>query len=200
MQWRDTLVAIRIPSDSASTHIVERYQVEPSKTVRIVNIKTYCGLPVVNPINECSEADIDCEVCIASVEKQQAYWEQFWTGAEGIHIIKILAGYNKLEAVQKQTAQDVDALYRNVKTLDDLLINCLQHRQPVFTLELPDNVLLKLVDYGSVGELLLAFKLSDDTRQSLKEKLGKDGIALIGSRLISKGLIKVNDPIFYRKW
>lgn len=81
-----------------------------------------------------------------------------------------------------------------------MLQDCLKHTQPVFTLELPDEVLLKLIDYGSVGEVLLGFKMSEETRQRLLTELGKEGFALLGSRLISRGFLKANDPIFNRKW
>jgi len=67
-------------------------------------------------------------------------------------------------------------------------------------LELPDEILLKLIDYGSAGEVLLAFKMSDETRQLLQTTLGKEGFSLLGSRLISKGLLKAYDPIFNDKW
>jgi len=76
----------------------------------------------------------------------------------------------------------------------------MKHNQPVFTLELPDEVLLKLMDFGSVGEILFCFKVNDESRNNLQTRLGKEGFALLGSRLISKGLLKATDPIFNRRW
>ena len=96
--------------------------------------------------------------------------------------------------------EEPEAVIRQAQAFNDLLQDCLKHHHPVFTLELPDEILLKLLDYGSVGEILLGFKMSEETRQDLQTKLGKEGFALLGSRLITKGLLKANDPIFNRKW
>lgn len=87
-----------------------------------------------------------------------------------------------------------------MQAFNTLLQNCLKHTQPVFTLELPDDILLKLLDYGCVGEILLCLKMEEETRQQLKSRLGKDGFALLCSRLITRGFLKANDLIFSQKW
>jgi hypothetical protein len=201
MEWNAYLVAIRLASDAARVHIIERHYLEPpAAAYRYVSIKACCGVEVTAPFDECQREEIDCEVCIMKVEKQQAYWKQFWAGWEGKRIIKILTGMDKLEEEWRESHRQTEALLREAQAFQDLLQDCLKHHQPVFTLELPDEVLLKLMDFGSVGEILFCFKLNDETRQKLQITLGKEGFALLGSRLINKGLLKANDPIFNRRW
>jgi hypothetical protein len=201
MEWNAHLVAIRLASDAARVHIIERHYLEPNgATYRYVNIKPYCGVELTTPYDECQQAEINCETCIMKVEKQQAYWKQFWTGWEGKKIIKILTGMDKLEEEWRESRRQTEAFLREAQAFQDLLHDCLKHHQPVFTLELPDEVLLKLMDFGSVGEILFCFKVNDESRNNLQTLLGKEGFALLGSRLISKGLLKANDPIFNRRW
>ena len=196
MEWDSRYAAIRLNTDGASVHIVER----PYIGDRYVKTKTYCGHEISLPIDECNQEHIDCQSCIEVLEKQQAFWKEFWSGADGQTVIKILSGYNRKEKKLKEIGRKIDALTCEVQELNNLIENCMQHHQPVFTLELPDEVLLKLADYGSVGEVLLAFKMSDETRKQLQTTLGKEGFVLLGSRLISKGVLKSNDPIFNHKW
>lgn len=201
MEWDAHLTAIRPASDAAKVHIIERRYLEPQNTAwRYASIKTYCGIELAAPFDECQQEDIDCETCVTKVEEQQAYWKKFWAGPEGTKIYRLLSGMDKREKEWRESAQRTEAVIREARALNDLIQDCLKHYQPVFTLELPDEVLLKLLDYGSVGEILLGFKMSEETRQALQTKLGKEGFALLGSRLITKGLLKANDPIFNRKW
>lgn len=201
MEWNAYLVAIRLASDAARVHIIERRYLEPTRaTYQYTNIKTCCGVELTTPYNECQHEEVNCETCVAKLEKQQAYWKQFWSGWEGKRIIKILTGMDKLEAEWRESRRQTEALLQRVKAFHDLLQDCMKHHQPVFTLELPDEVLLKLMDFGSVGEILFCFKLNDETRQKLQTTLGKEGFALLGSRLISKGLLNATDPIFNRRW
>jgi hypothetical protein len=201
MEWNTYLVAIRLASDAARVHIIERRYLEPQNTAwRYASIKTYCGIELAAPFGECQQEDIDCETCVTKVEEQQAYWKKFWAGPEGKKIYRILSGMDKREKEWRESAQRTEAVIREAQAFNDLIQDCLKHHQPVFTLELPDEVLLKLLDYGSVGEILLGFKMSEETRQVLQTKLGKEGFALLGSRLITKGLPKATDPIFNRRW
>lgn len=134
-----------------------------------------------------------------NAEKQQAYCKEFWAGPEG-KIFRILSGLDKREKEWRESAKSTEAVIREAQAFNNLLQTCLKHHQPVFTLELPDEILLKLLDFGSVGEILFCFKLDDEIRQQLHTKLGKEGFNLLGSRLITKGLLKANDPIFNRRW
>jgi hypothetical protein len=201
MERKEHLVAIRLASDAARVHIIERSYLEPTGAAyRYTNIKTCCGVELTTPYNECQQEEIDCDSCVAKVEQQQAYWRKLWTGWEGKKIIKILTGMDKLEEEWRESRRQTEAFLREAQAFQDLLHDCLKHHQPVFTLELPDEVLLKLIDFGSVGEILFCFKVNDENRDKLQTLLGKEGFALLGSRLISKGLLKANDPIFNRKW
>lgn len=201
MEWKEHLVAIRLASDAARVHIIERSYLEPTGAAyRYTNIKTFCGVELTSRYDECQQAEINCETCVAKVEKQQAYWKQFWAGWEGKMVIDSLTGMNELREEWRESRRQTEAFLRKAQAFQDLLQDCLKHHQPVFTLELPDEVLLKLIDFGSVGEILFCFKLNDETRQKLQTTLGKEGFALLGSRLISKGLLKAHDPIFNRKW
>lgn len=105
---------------------------------------------------------------------------------------------DKVEAEWREIHRETEVFLREVQAFHDLLEGCMKYHQPVFTLELPDDVLLKLMDFGSVGEILFCFKLNDETRQKLQITLGKEGFALLGSRLITRGLLTANDPIFSR--
>ena len=198
MEWNEHLVAIRLASDAARVHIIERRYLEPTGAAyQYTNIKTYCGVELTIPFDECQQEEINCETCVAKVEKQQAYWKQFWTGWEGK---KIISRMDKLEEEWRESCRQTEAFLREAQAFQDLLHDCLKHHQPVFTLELPDEVLLKLIDFGSVGEILFCFKVNDENRDKLQTTLGKEGFALLGSRLISKGLLKATDPIFNRRW
>jgi hypothetical protein len=198
MEWNANLAAICFLS-SKTVHIIDRHHIDKQPSVlRDVNAKTYCGVSIGEAYQECGEANIDCETCVEKVEYQQDYWKKFWSSAEGIRVFKILTGLNRIEEEQRESSRKTDAFIREAQEFNKLLQDCLKHTEPVFTLELPDDVLLKLIDYGSVGEVLLAFKMSEDTHEMLKTELGKTGYALLGSRLISKGFLKANDPIFSR--
>jgi hypothetical protein len=201
MEWKEHLVAIRLASDAARVHIIERRYLEPTGAAyQYTHIKACCGVELTNPYDECQQEEINCETCVTKLEQQQAYWKKFWGGWEGKKIIKILTGMDKLEEEWRENRRQTEAVLREAQAFHDFLEACLKHHQPVFTLELPDEVLLKLMDFGSVGEILFCFKLNDETRQKLQTTLGKEGFALLGSRLISKGLLKDNDPIFNRRW
>lgn len=201
MEWKEHLVAIRLASDAAQVHIIERRYLEPTGAAyRYTHIKTCCGVELTSRYDECQQEDVSCETCVANVENQQAYWKQFWTGWEGKKIIKIFTGMDKLEEEWRESRRQTEAFLRKAQAFQDLLQDCLKHHQPVFTLELPDEVLLKLIDFGSVGEILFCFKVNDESRDKLQTLLGKEGFALLGSRLISKGLLKATDPIFNRRW
>ena len=201
MEWRSSLAAVCIPSSQASVHIIDRDRIEShTSAFRYIDIKTYCGIPLATPYLECSESDINCEACVSAVEKQQAYWKEFWASSEGKRIIDILTGFDKIREEWEESHRRTEAVLRRAEEFNKLLDDCLKHTQPIFTLELPDDVLLKLVDYGSVGEILLAFKLDEETRKSLQLRLGKEGFALVGSRLVTRGLLKYNDPIFSSRW
>ncbi|MBZ0284996.1 MAG: hypothetical protein K8L97_29945 [Anaerolineae bacterium] len=201
MEWNAYLVAIRLASDAGQVHIIERHYLEPTGAAyRYVNIKTCCGVELTTPFDECQQEDINCETCVAKIEKQQAYWRKFWSGWEGKKIIKIFTGMDRLEEEWRDSHRQTEALLQRVQAFHNLLQDCMKHHQPVFTLELPDEVLLKLMDFGSVGEILLCFKVDDESRNNLQTRLGKEGFALLGSRLISKGLLKATDPIFNRRW
>ena len=199
MECHPNLAAVRIPSSQASVHIVERHFIEPGIT-RYINIMTYCGIPLATPHLECSASDIDCEAYVSSVEKQQAFWKAFWASSDGKHVFDILTGFDKVKTEREEHHRRAEAFIREAEEFNRLVEACLKHTQPVFTLELPDEVLLKLVDYGSVGEVLLAFKLDEKTRRSLQLTLGKERFALVGSRLVTGGLLKFNDPIFNSRW
>ncbi len=199
MKWGNGLAAIRLTS-SDGVHIADESPVHPPSNRYLVNVKTRCGLLIEKPFEECTEDDVDCDACIAESERIQTYWREFYASPEGINVIKILSGYDKIEREREAEHRRVDAFIREMEAFNHMLESCLKHKQPVFTLELPDDILLKLLDYGCVGEVLLAFKWKDETRQSLKDRVGKEGFALLGSRLISKGLLRANDPIFNTKW
>lgn len=218
MEWRPTLAAIRISSVPTDTvvHVVERdkvetylkrsapllYKVSPGN-YSYSKVQVYCGLEVdlsiLNAQCEREGTDVNCEQCVAGVEKQQAFWDQFWRSAEGIQVIKILTGFSRIEQEFEESNRRFEAFYRSAMEFNDLLNSCLKHKEPVFTLELPDEILLKLINYSCVGEVLLAFKLDAESRQILETEVGGVGFALLGSRLISKGYLKSNDPIF-RNW
>ncbi len=117
-------------------------------------------------------------------EKQRAYWESFWSSQEGQSVIEILSGYDKIEREWEKNRRRTNGVIREMQVFNNLLQECLKHVQPVFILNLPDEFLLKLADYGSIGEILLCLKIEEETRQHLKVRLGKDGIALLCSRLI----------------
>ncbi len=199
MKWNPNLAAVCIPFSQASVHIVERHFIEPGIT-RYINIKTYCGIPLTTPYLECSESDVNCEACVSDVEKQQAFWDAFWSSSEGRHVMDILTGFDKVKKEWEENHRRAEAFIHQAQEFNRLVEACLKHTQPVFTLELPDEILLKLVDYGSVGEVLLAFKLNEETRKSLQLTLGKEGFALVGSRLVTRGFLKFNDPIFNSRW
>lgn len=213
MKWRPTLAAIQISSAFTDTvvHVVDRYQVDtylrrpPHQHHYSVHgkVQTYCGCEVdlrnLDARCERQETDVNCEQCMAQVEKRQAFWDQFWRSPEGVEAIKILTGYNRLEQKQREMESQIEALLREVTALNNLITSCLAHKEPVFILELPDEVLLKLADYKSVGEVLLLFKLDVESRQRLETELGKVGFSLLGSRLLSKGYLKPTDPVF-RNW
>lgn len=201
MEWKEHLVAIRLASDAARVHIIERHYLEPTGAAyRYTNIKTCCGIELTTPYDECQQAEINCETCVAKLEKQQAYWKQFWAGWQGKMVIDSLTGMNELREEWRESRRQTEAFLQRAQAFQDLLQDCLKHHQPVFTLELPDEVLLKLIDFGSVGEILFCFKVNDESRDKLQTLLGKEGFALLGSRLISKGLLKATDPIFNRRW
>ncbi|MCB9451456.1 MAG: hypothetical protein H6672_08450 [Anaerolineaceae bacterium] len=201
MEWKEHLVAIRLASDAARVHIIERHYLEPTGAAyQYTNIKTYCGVELTTPYDECQQAEINCETCVAKVEKQQAYWKNFWAGWQGKMVIDSLTGMNELREEWRESRRQTEAFLQRAQAFQDLLHDCLKHHQPVFTLELPDEVLLKLIDFGSVGEILFCFKVNDESRDKIQTLLGKEGFALLGSRLISKGLLKATDPIFNRRW
>lgn len=198
MEWNTGLAAIRFVL-SETVHIVNRHDLEKPLTGRAyIRIKTYCELAIVEDYKECSETTIDCETCLEKLTYQQDYWRKFWSSAQGVMVFKMLTGLDKREKALQELARKIDAFEQEVNEFNQLLQSCLKHTEPVFTLELPDEVLLKLLNYGSVGEVLLAFKMSDATRQMLEQELGKAGYALLGSRLISRGFLKANDPLFRR--
>lgn len=201
MEWNLHLAAIRLASDATRVHIIERRYLEPQNTAwRYASTKTYCGIELNTSLDECQQEEIDCETCVTKVEERQAYWKKFWAGPEGTKIYRILSGMDKREKEWRESARRTEAVIRQAQAFNDLLQDCLKHHQPVFTLELPDEILLKLLDYGSVGEILFCFKVDDESRNNLQTRLGKEGFALLGSRLISKGLLKATDPIFNRRW
>lgn len=181
-------------------HVIDRWDVERSDRPYDLEVKTYCGckvdLRIFDAQCERKETDVNCDLCVAEVERQQASWNELWSSPKGIRVIKILTGYDKIERQQAELDRQIQALIRSTEEFNDLLTSCLKHKEPVFTLELPDEILLKLVSYSCVGEVLLAFKMDADTRQNLEAKLGKVGFNLLGSRMISKGYLKANDPIF----
>jgi hypothetical protein len=73
------LVAIRLASDAARVHIIERRYLEPPKTTgRYSSIKTCCGVELTTPFDEWQQEDIYCETCVAKVEKQQTYLRLSW--------------------------------------------------------------------------------------------------------------------------
>jgi hypothetical protein len=86
---------------------------------------------------------------------------------------------DKLREEWRESHRRTEAFLRKAQAFQDLLQDCLKHHQPVFTLELPDEVLLKLMDFGSVGEILFCFKVDDESRNNLQTRLGKEGIALL---------------------
>jgi hypothetical protein len=198
MEWNDHLAAIRLLS-SQTVHIVERHCIDKTSS-RFYQVipRTVCEIPIAEPFDELNSVNVDCETCVAKVEYQQAYWKEFWSSAEGMKVFKILTGQNRIEEERKKLVREIDAFIRETQEFTKLLDECLKHTEPVFTLELPDDVLLKLIDFGCVGEVLLVFKLNEDTHEMLKAELGKSGYALLGSRLISRGLLKPNDPILQR--
>ncbi|MEO8609310.1 MAG: hypothetical protein ABI690_15570 [Chloroflexota bacterium] len=201
MEWNAYLAAIRLASDAAKVHIIERHYLEPTGAAyRYTNIKTCCGVELTTPFDKCQQEDVNCETCVTKVEKQQAYWRKFWSGWQGKRVIDSLTGMDELREQWRKIHRETEVFLREVQAFHDLLQDCMKHHQPVFTLELPDEVLLKLMDFGSVGEVLFCFKSNDETRQKLQTTLGKEGFALLGSRLISKGLLKASDPIFNRRW
>lgn len=201
MEWNAYLVAIRFALDAARVHIIERHYLEPTGAAyRYTNIKTCCGVELTSPYDECQQEEIDCDTCVAKVKQQQAYWKKFWAGWQGKMVIDSLTGMNELGEEWRESHRQTEAFLREAQAFQDLLQDCLKHHQPVFTLELPDEVLLKLIDFGSVGEILFCFKVNDENRDKLQTLLGKEGFALLGSRLISKGLLKATDPIFNRRW
>ncbi|RPH70734.1 hypothetical protein EHM76_06465 [bacterium] len=134
---------------------------------------------------------------MAEVERRQAFWHEFYLSPEGQYVLNVLSGYDKLEQQLAESQQRFEAVLRPVKAFTDLLNSCLKHNEPVFTLELPDEILLKLFNYGSVGEVLLAFKLDAKSRKRLETEVGKAGVSLLGSRLIAKGYLQLDDPIFH---
>jgi len=140
---------------------------------------------------------VNCEPCVAEVERRQAFWHEFYLSPEGQYVLNVLSGYDKLEQQLAESQQRFEAVLRPVKAFTDLLNSCLKHNEPVFTLELPDEILLKLFNYGSVGEVLLAFKLDAKSRKRLETEVGKAGVSLLGSRLIAKGYLQLDDPIFH---
>ena len=217
MEWRSTLAAIQIPSVPTNTavHVVDRYRLGAylhHSTLRsdqfgapahysYRKVQTYCGLEVDLSILDagCERegTDVNCEQCVTQVEKTQAFWHKFYSSPEGRHVLKLLSGHYEIERQAAENHQRFEAVYLPAKEFADLLSSCLKHQEPVFTLELPDEILLKLVSYGSVGEVLLAFKLNAESRKRLETKLGKAAFSLLGSRLISKGYLKPNDPTFH---
>ena len=95
MKWDSRLAAIRIPSNETFVHIVDRSSIDkPRAILRYSNINTYCGLSVTDQYVECSEEQIDCETCVTTLEKQQKYWDEFWSSPEGRGVMKILTGVN----------------------------------------------------------------------------------------------------------
>jgi hypothetical protein len=145
-------------------------------------------------VDELEEDDVNCLTCTTAVEKQQAFWKNFWASSDGRRIYRILNGSERREREMRESTRQTEEFIRKAEALNKLLKDCLKYHQPGFTLELPDKILLKLMDYGSVGEVLLVFKISDETRKLLQTALGEGGFTLLGSRLISKGLLKANDP------
>src|SRR5579859_7273654 len=144
MEWNDYLAAIQISesSDNPSVHIVERILLDKHVSLGYSIINTYCDLVVVEPFSERAPTDIDCETCIGKLEAQQAFWTAFWSSAEGVHIAKILFGFDKIERRWREVAQETEAFIRKMEAFNHLLQDCLKYRQPVFTLQLSDEVLL----------------------------------------------------------
>jgi len=71
MEWKEHLVAIRLASDAARVHIIERSYLEPTGAAyRYTNIKTCCGVELTSPYDECQQEEIDCDTCVAKVEQQ----------------------------------------------------------------------------------------------------------------------------------
>ncbi len=53
MEWNAYLVAIRLASDAATVHIIERRYLEPTgDSYQYVNIKTCCGVELTTPFDE----------------------------------------------------------------------------------------------------------------------------------------------------
>src|SRR5690606_8432614 len=200
MEWFERFAAIRIQSSDEGIHIVERRLLQDGHGWRYTDIKTYCGIILPEYFDELKEDDVNCMNCTMAVEKQQSFWKAFWSSSDGRRIYRILSGSERREREMRESTRQTEEFLRKAEAFNKLLEDCLKHHQPVFTLELPDEILLKLMDYGSVGEVLLAFKMSDETRKLIQTTLGKEGFALLGSRLISKGLLKANDPIFDHRW
>lgn len=200
MEWFERFAAIRIQSSDEAIHIVERQLLKDGRGWRYTNIKTYCGIILPKSFDELQEDDVNCPNCITAVEKQQAFWKDFWASSDGRRIYRILSGSERREREMRESIRQTEEFLRKAEAFNKLIEDCLKYHQPVFTLELPDEILLKLMDYGSAGEVLLAFKMSDETRKLLQTTLGKEGFSLLGSRLISKGLLKANDPIFNERW
>lgn|SRR5690606_11633880 len=103
MEWDCRLAAIRILPDDVTVHIVERDLIIKQPPIWSNSaIKTYCDAQVVAPYAECNEREINCETCVKVVEEQQAYWEAFWRSPEGVQVIKMLTGLDKLEKQRKE--------------------------------------------------------------------------------------------------
>ncbi|MDX1991998.1 MAG: hypothetical protein SF029_06400 [bacterium] len=74
MEWNAYLVAIRLASDAARIHIIERRYLEPTGAAyQYTHIKTCCGIELTTPYDECHQEEVNCETCVAKLEKQQAY-------------------------------------------------------------------------------------------------------------------------------
>jgi len=59
MEWNAYLVAIRLASDAARVHIVERRYLEPTGAAyQYVNIKTCCEVELTSPCDECQQEEI----------------------------------------------------------------------------------------------------------------------------------------------
>lgn len=202
MSWSNVFAVVCIGSDVSNSHIVQRGCIEKLQNhVLIEPVTTVCGirLPLgtkLTPLENHPQA-VNCSVCVTESELQLARREAFLRSPDAERAIRILSGAEREFQRLAKIGREIDDFERNLKSLNKVITDCMSHTKPVFTLELPDDVLLKLTTYSCVGEVLLAFKLGEDTRKLIYDALGRDGFSIVGSRLISKGYLRTDDPIFY---
>lgn len=213
MRWHNGLVAIRLHSSEGEkvVHIGSRedwrlYLARAEQQRRIPhkrfwhggNAKTTCGnlvdLTNMDVFSEATEAEVNCEACIAYIEHLEALTPLILEAA------KELAEYLRQKREWERQFEEEMARFEEYKLESMRFRTCYAHyEEPISALGLPDDLTSKIeaAAYGSIGEVMLVFVFdTDEAYRSLLKIIEHKGIAVLRSTLLIKGYFKPEDMLW----